>query len=148
MGKITVKCPRCDREFDVRSILWNFECPNCEDLLPHEGLCDGKYVIVCGDCGRPITPEEVCDKGEIFCMNCQWTFPLYRLKHFPYELQGKMCPRFKDEPDFFPEEFDKSECTDCFYDDCKFFDPKRWEEERESTLKMMFCNRDDDDEDE
>ena len=38
MKKKTVKCPQCNREFDVRSILWNFECPNCEDQLPHEGL--------------------------------------------------------------------------------------------------------------
>jgi formate-dependent nitrite reductase cytochrome c552 subunit len=31
---------------------------------------DGKYVIVCWGCGRPITPEEVCDKGEFFAGVC------------------------------------------------------------------------------
>ncbi|NMA46540.1 MAG: hypothetical protein GX945_08265 [Lentisphaerae bacterium] len=147
MGKTTVKCLRCKHKLDVQNIQWSFECPICEDLLPQEGLCNGKYVLVCHVCRQSITPEQVCDNdGD--CPNCGEPFLLYLLSHFPYELQGKMCPRFKDKTDLFPAEFDRNECIDCFRNDCKFFDPKRWEEERESTLKMMFCNRDDDDEDE
>ena len=147
MATTTIECRQCDREIDIQNILYpDFACPNCEEPLPQEGLCNGEYVVVCPECHQSIPPGQVCDNDGI-CPNCQEHFLMYLLMNFPSELKGKMCPRFKDNEGFLPEDFDNYECVDCLWNGCRFIDPQRWEEERESILKMMFCNREDDDED-
>lgn len=71
MATTTVKCPQCEGEIDIKKVLSPyFYCPNCEAPLLHEGLCNGKYVVVCRECHQAFTPTQVCNNDGI-CPKCQ-----------------------------------------------------------------------------
>ena len=140
-----IYCQKCGKRVIIDEKHYsNLKCPKCGMGLPIEGTRDGEYVIICPHgCCRVYTAEEIF-KNEAFCPECVEKIPLYLTKHFPCEIKGMMCPRHKNDENFCPEEFDDSECQDCFEEGCLFVDPNWWKEEQEDILVDMFDEPEDD----